>query len=152
MTSTSFVFTELANTIKCGGGFLYNLIFIEWRHCVSQNKVWRRGVLYNLVFTEWPHCVSQNNLLSLYSGLRLHQTVVNTNDHDGWSAQYLVHFMFVHIAYLHTLLHRGHILSWLLIYIDILWNADNAVLKQRLWSNHDNPSKPVSNVRTGRLL
>ena len=25
MTSTSFVFTELANTMKYGGGFLYNL-------------------------------------------------------------------------------------------------------------------------------
>ena len=37
MTLTSFVFTELANTIKYGGGFLYNLIFTEWRHCVSQN-------------------------------------------------------------------------------------------------------------------
>ena len=38
MTSTSFVFTELANTMKYGGGFLYNLVFTEWRHCVSQNK------------------------------------------------------------------------------------------------------------------
>ena len=43
MTSTSFVFTELANTMKYGGGFLCNLVFIEWRHCVSQNWVWGRG-------------------------------------------------------------------------------------------------------------
>ena len=54
---------------------LYNLVFTEWRHCVSENKLWGRGcyitlfspsditafhrmnyaegVLYNLVFTEW---------------------------------------------------------------------------------------------------
>ena len=38
MTSTSFIFTELANTMKYGGGFLYNLAFTEWRHLVSQNK------------------------------------------------------------------------------------------------------------------
>ena len=68
-----------------GGGVLYNLVFTEWRHCVSQNEVWGRGggyyitlfspsdvtafhrmkyggggVLYNFVFTEWRHCVSQN--------------------------------------------------------------------------------------------
>ena len=60
MTTTSFVFTELANTMKYGGRLLYNLVFTEWRHCVSQNEVWGRGVLYNLVFTEWHHCVSQN--------------------------------------------------------------------------------------------
>ena len=29
MTLTSFVFTELANTMKYGGGILYNLIFTE---------------------------------------------------------------------------------------------------------------------------
>ena len=39
MTSTSFVFTELANTMKYGGGFLDNLVFTEGRHCVSQNEV-----------------------------------------------------------------------------------------------------------------
>ena len=44
MTSTSFVFTELANRMKYhGGGFLYNLVFTGWRHCVSQNEVWGRG-------------------------------------------------------------------------------------------------------------
>ena len=81
MTLTSFVFTELANTMKYGGGVLYNLVFTEWRHCVSQNEVWGRGcyitlfspgevtafhrmkygegVLYTLVFTEWYLCVSQ---------------------------------------------------------------------------------------------
>ena len=60
MTTTSFVFTELANTMKYGGGLSYNLVFTEWRHCVSQNEVWGRGVLYKLVSTEWHHCVSQN--------------------------------------------------------------------------------------------
>ena len=30
MTSTSFVFTELANTMKYGGEVLYNLVFIEF--------------------------------------------------------------------------------------------------------------------------
>ena len=34
---------QLANTIKYGGGVLFNLFFTEWRHCVSQNEVWRRG-------------------------------------------------------------------------------------------------------------
>ena len=43
MTSTSFVFSKLANTIKYGGGFVYNLVFTEWRHCVSQNEVWGKG-------------------------------------------------------------------------------------------------------------
>ena len=45
MTSTPFVFTELANTMKYGEGLLYNLVYSEWRHCVSQNEVWERGVL-----------------------------------------------------------------------------------------------------------
>ena len=62
MTSTSFGSTELANTMKYGRGFLYNLVFTEWRHCVSQNEVWGKGVLYKLVFTEWRHCVSQNEV------------------------------------------------------------------------------------------
>ena len=48
LTSTSFVFTELANTIKYGGDFLYNLVFTEWRHCVSQNEVWWRGCYITL--------------------------------------------------------------------------------------------------------
>ena len=44
MTLTSFVFTELANTMKYGGGgVLHNLLFTEWRHCASQNEVWERG-------------------------------------------------------------------------------------------------------------
>ena len=42
MTMTSFGFTELANTMKYGRGVLYTLVFTEWRHCVSQNKVWER--------------------------------------------------------------------------------------------------------------
>ena len=70
--------------MKYGGGFLYNLVFTEWRHCVSQNEAWGMGCyitlfspsdvtafdrmkygggfLYNLVFTEWRHCVSQNEV------------------------------------------------------------------------------------------
>ena len=48
MTSTSFVFTELADTMKYGGEFLYNLVFSEWRHCVSQNEVWGRGCYITL--------------------------------------------------------------------------------------------------------
>ena len=43
MILTSFVFTELANTMKYGGGVLYNLVFTELRHGVSQNEVWGRG-------------------------------------------------------------------------------------------------------------
>ena len=48
MTLTSFVFTELANTMKYGEGVLYNLVFTEWRHCVSQNEVWGRGCYITL--------------------------------------------------------------------------------------------------------
>ena len=48
MTSPSFVFTELANTVKYGGGFIYNLVFTEWRHCVLQNEVWERGCYITL--------------------------------------------------------------------------------------------------------
>ena len=48
MTSTSFLFTELANTMKYGEGFLYNLVFTVWRHCVSQNEVWGRGCYITL--------------------------------------------------------------------------------------------------------
>ena len=48
MTSTSIVFTELANTMKHEGGFLYNLVFTEWRYCVSQNEVWGRGCYITL--------------------------------------------------------------------------------------------------------
>ena len=48
MTSTSFVFTELANTMKYGRGLLYNLVFTEWRHCVTQNEVWGRGCYITL--------------------------------------------------------------------------------------------------------
>ena len=48
VTSTFFVFTELANTMKYGGGFLYNLLFTEWLHCVSQNEVCGRGCYITL--------------------------------------------------------------------------------------------------------
>ena len=37
-----------SNTMKYGGGFLYNLVFTEWRHCVSQNEVWGRGCYITL--------------------------------------------------------------------------------------------------------
>ena len=48
MIFASFVFTELANTMKYGGGVLYNLVFTEWRHCVTQNEVWGRGCYITL--------------------------------------------------------------------------------------------------------
>ena len=48
MTSTSFIFTKLANTMKYGAGFLYNLVFTEWRHCVSQSEVWVMGCYITL--------------------------------------------------------------------------------------------------------
>ena len=48
MTLTAFVFTEMANTMKYGEGVLYNLVFTEWRHCVSQNEVWGRGCYITL--------------------------------------------------------------------------------------------------------
>ena len=48
MTLTSFVFTELANIMKFGGWVLYNLVFTEWRHCVSQSEVWGRGCYITL--------------------------------------------------------------------------------------------------------
>ena len=50
MTLTSFVFTELANTMKYGGGVLYNLVFTEWRYWVPQNEVWGRG-FYKTLFS-----------------------------------------------------------------------------------------------------
>ena len=31
-----------------GEGVLYNLVFTEWRHCVSQHEVWRRGCYMTL--------------------------------------------------------------------------------------------------------
>ena len=43
ITLTSFVFTELANKMKYGGGVLY-IVFTEWRHCVSQNNEYRNNV------------------------------------------------------------------------------------------------------------
>ena len=42
-TLTSFVFTELASTMKYGEGVLYNLVFTEWHHWVSHNEVKGRG-------------------------------------------------------------------------------------------------------------
>ena len=47
MTLTSFVFPELAYTMKNGGGILYRpkLVFIEWHHWVSQNEVRGRGLI-----------------------------------------------------------------------------------------------------------
>ena len=51
MTLTAFVFTELANTMKYGGGLLYNLVFTEWRHCVLQNcHISRRLLSPNFLF------------------------------------------------------------------------------------------------------
>ena len=55
ITSNSFVFTELANTMKYGEYYiymyiLYILVFTEWCHCISQNKVWGRGC-YIILFS-----------------------------------------------------------------------------------------------------
>ena len=41
---TSLRFTEWS----MGEGVLYNLVFTEWRHCVSQNEVWGRGCYITL--------------------------------------------------------------------------------------------------------
>ena len=77
MTSISFVFTELVITMKYGGGgFLYNLVFTEWRQRVSHNDVLKEGVLYNLVFAEWRHCVSQNTYKRLCKHLNMKNTSV----------------------------------------------------------------------------
>ena len=43
MTVTSFVFTDMANTMMYCGGVLYNLLFTECRHWVSQKEAWGRG-------------------------------------------------------------------------------------------------------------
>ena len=76
MTSTFFVFTELANTMKYGGGFLNNLVFTEWRHCVSQNEVWGRGYYITLFSPSdvtafhrilWNAVTSSETLLNGYS-------------------------------------------------------------------------------------
>ena len=76
MTSTSFVITELANTMKYGGGFLHNLVFTEWRHCVSQNEVWGRGYYITLFSPSdvtafhrilWNAVTSSETLLNGYS-------------------------------------------------------------------------------------
>ena len=62
MTLTCFVFTELANTMKYGGGVLYNLIFHRVTSLRFTEWSMMEGVLYNLNFTEWRHCVSQNSI------------------------------------------------------------------------------------------
>ena len=72
---TSFVFAELANTTKYGGMVvLYNLnlVFTEWRHCVSQNEVWRRGC-YKTVFsgsdvTAFHRIGMRSNNVKMYYG------------------------------------------------------------------------------------
>ena len=49
--SSTFVFTELANTIKYGRGFLYNLVFTSDVTAFHRIK-YGEGVLHNLFFTE----------------------------------------------------------------------------------------------------
>ena len=58
MTLTSFVFTELANTMKYGEGSCITLFSpsdVTEFHRIKYGE----GVLNNLVFTEGRHCVSQ---------------------------------------------------------------------------------------------
>ena len=50
-----------------------SLRFTEW----SMGE----GVLYNLVFTEWRHCVSQNIIASIF---RLHGGSMSYNGGGGW--------------------------------------------------------------------
>ena len=64
MTMTSFVFTEINDTMKYEGGVLYNLVFTEWRHCISQNKVWGRGS-YITLFS--PSDVTAFHRIQLFS-------------------------------------------------------------------------------------
>ena len=59
MTSTSFVVTELANTMKYGEGSYITLFSPS---DVTAFHRMGKGVLYNLVFTESRHCVSQNSM------------------------------------------------------------------------------------------
>ena len=76
MTMTSFVFTKLANTMKYGGGVLYNLVFTEWRHWVTQNGVWGRGS-YITLFSHSDvtafHRIANHPLHSLDSKLYFNQ-------------------------------------------------------------------------------
>ena len=57
--SISFVFTELANTMKYGEGS-YITLFSPSDVTAFYRMKYGEGMLYNLVFTEWRHCVSQN--------------------------------------------------------------------------------------------
>ena len=71
MTSTSFVFTELANTMKYGGGFLY-LVFTEWRHCVSQNEIAYGGggvILVPVAKTGFSHRLTAYKIVGHFFGL-----------------------------------------------------------------------------------
>ena len=67
MTSTSFVLTELANTMKYGGGFLYDLVFTEWRQCFQE-------LGQGLVFAEISQQPTYTNIWHLHVSLG-HQIV-----------------------------------------------------------------------------
>ena len=76
MTSTSFVLTELANTMNYWGMFWYNLVFTEWRNCVSQNEVWGRGCYITLFSQNYVTKLEQlnhfaDNLRSWYMVVQL---------------------------------------------------------------------------------
>ena len=58
MTSTSFIFTELANTMRYGRGFLYNLVFTEWRHCVPQNYNYLKLFFHFFLIWQLFKCLS----------------------------------------------------------------------------------------------
>ena len=48
MTLTSFFSPSWLIQRSMGEGVLYNLVFTEWRHYVSQNEVWGRGCYITL--------------------------------------------------------------------------------------------------------
>ena len=66
MTSTFFVFTELLIQWSMGEGS-YITLFSQSDVTAFHRMKYGGGVLYNLVFTEWRHCVSQNRNLIILS-------------------------------------------------------------------------------------
>ena len=58
-TLTSFVFTELPNTMEYTGEGV-TLLAPSDVTAFHRMKYGGEGLIYNLVFTEWRHCVSQN--------------------------------------------------------------------------------------------
>ena len=99
MTSTSFVFTELANLMKYGGEFLYNLVFTEWRHCVSQNEVWGRGC-YITFFS--PSDVTAFHRISIMTSIAPVSLNNNETQVEG-----------IHVEYIFELISFGSFLNYI---------------------------------------